>query len=118
MRNTIITVVASSDMMGQLSAFWAFAKMVVFLAAPGDHILLFHVAVKNGYKYDSGTSFAAAHVTWVLACISALHGTTHIYNNAMSCIHTQIRQPFIQLARIIPFKLCIYINTYIYSFSR
>ena len=47
MRNTIIiAVVASSDMMGQLSAFRACGKMVVSLAAPGDHILLFHV--KNG----------------------------------------------------------------------
>ena len=86
---------------------------MVSLAAPGDHILLFHVAVKNGYKYDSGTSFAAAHVTGVLACISTLHGTTHIYNNAMSCIHTQNHQPLIQLARI-PFKLYIYIITYIH----
>jgi subtilisin family serine protease len=91
MRNTIIIVVASSDMMGQLSAFRAFVKMVVSLAAPGVHILLFHVAMKNGYKYDSGTSFAAAHVTGVLACISTLHGIhTSIIMQSHAYIHKTI----------------------------
>eukprot|EP01036_Dinobryon_divergens_P029614 gene29614-38736_t len=68
LRDTII-VVASSDMLGQLSAYSAFGKEVVSLAAPGDHILVFNTEGEDQYYYEYGTSFAAPHVTGALVLL-------------------------------------------------
>ena len=56
-------------MLGQLSAYSAFGKEVVSLAAPGDHILVFNTEGEDQYYYEYGTSFAAPHVTGALVLL-------------------------------------------------
>ena len=93
LRDTII-VVASSDMLGQLSAYSAFGKDVVSLAAPGEYILVFDAEAENGYCYKYGTSFAAPHVTGALVLLlSAFPNCTVLLLNVhtvlfLSDIHT------------------------------
>ena len=75
-------------MLGQLSAYSAFGKDVVSLAAPGEYILVFDAEAENAYHYEYGTSFAAPHVTGALVlllsafpnCTVLLHiHTMHLY---------------------------------------
>jgi subtilisin family serine protease len=56
-------------MLGQLSAYSAYGKGVVSLAAPGEYILVFDAEAENGYCYKYGTSFAAPHVTGALVLL-------------------------------------------------
>ncbi|MDD2943729.1 MAG: S8 family serine peptidase, partial [bacterium] len=59
--------VAASDSQGNLSRFSSYGKYRVALAAPGENILSTYPG--DEYKYMSGTSMAAPHVTAVAALL-------------------------------------------------
>ena len=62
-----IVVVTSCDMFGQFSKGCAFGQECVSIAAPGEKVLV--LDPKDGYRYETGTSFAAPHVTAALVLL-------------------------------------------------
>jgi subtilisin family serine protease len=97
----MIVVVASSDMLGQLSSYSAFGKDVVSLAAPGELILVFNTEAENEYCYDSGTSFAASHVTGALVLLLSAFPHCTVLRTYMHTLHGSVFRFHIYLKRII-----------------
>ena len=109
----MIVVVASSDMLGQLSSYSAFGKDVVSLAAPGDLILVFNTEAENEYCYDSGTSFAASHVTGALVLLLSAFPHCTVLRTYMHTLHGSGFRFHIYLKRIIV-TVYTYVHTHTY----
>ena len=62
-----IVSVASTSLFSQLSNFSNYGAKTVHLAAPGENIYSAWFTDDHSYRFDSGTSMAAPHVTGALA---------------------------------------------------